>query len=180
MHRNSLLDLLNAYAQSTHITSLELPYLNQFTSFIASNENCFDRECKGHITGSAWILNQDGTQALLTHHKKLNKWLQLGGHADGDFDIAAVALKEAQEESGIGRFKFVLPGIFDIDIHPIPSACEFHYDIRFLLQVASDDTVIVSDESLALAWVSFDKMESYAANDSVLRMNEKACTILLK
>ena len=74
-----------------------MPTLDRFIKFIEQNPNCFERSNKGHITGSAWIVNHDNSKVLLTHHRKLNLWLQLGGHADGEPDTKAVSLKEAQE-----------------------------------------------------------------------------------
>ena len=117
MHRNLLLSNLAKYYTRNLITQEERQKYNQLKEFIATNPHCFERKNKGHITGSVWLVNHDMTQVLLTHHKKLKIWLQLGGHADGDPDIKAVALKEAQEESGIGHLEFVYDDIFDFDIH---------------------------------------------------------------
>ena len=75
--------------------------------FVRANPDCFERTCvPGHVTGSAWILSPDRRAFLLAHHAKLDRWLQCGGHSDGDPDTAAVALREAREESGIERFEF--------------------------------------------------------------------------
>ena len=167
-----LVDLLKDYKNSKHITKNELPVIGQFEELLVEKPNCFDRQPGGHITASAWIINPENNAALLTHHKKLNKWLQLGGHCDGDPDVAATALREAQEESGMQEFEFIIPRIFDIDIHAIPNSCEYHYDVRYLLQ-AKDSNFIISDESHNLAWVQFDRMHEYAQEESGLRMNEK-------
>ena len=173
MHRKKLLDKLENYAASQHITKEELPFIEQFVDFIQANPTCFERSNKGHITGSCWIVNHDKSQALLTHHKKLNKWLQLGGHADGDTDIKAVAFKEEHEESGIREFELLIPGIFDIDIHPIPGPCAYHYDIRFLFQAAQGAAYKVSDESHDLSWIAHDELAVYSQERSVLRMAAK-------
>jgi 8-oxo-dGTP pyrophosphatase MutT (NUDIX family) len=172
MHRATLLTALDAYESSSLIQPVEHDFKKRCTEFIAANPECFERSNKGHITGAAWIINKAGTKALLTHHKKLSQWFQLGGHADGDFDIKRVALKEAQEESGLESLRFLQEGIFDIDIHPIPGACHFHYDIRFLLQADSHEFT-VSDESHALAWVDLDQLEQYSTEQSILRMAQK-------
>ncbi len=172
MHRTSLLAALELYDISSFIQPIEREYKKRCTEFITAHLNCFERSNKGHITGSAWIINATATKALLTHHKKLSQWLQLGGHADGDPDIKRVALKEAQEESGLESLKFLHEGIFDIDIHPIPGACDYHYDIRFLLQAESEEFT-VSDESHALAWVDLDKIELYSREQSLIRMATK-------
>jgi len=119
----------------------------------------------------------DAFEALLTHHKKLNKWLQLGGHCDGNVDALAVAIKEAQEESGIMEIEPVQTTIFDISVHLIPEnkkeKAHYHYDIRFLLQVMSDEKVVVSDESHDLAWINKNKDALPTRERSVTRMFDK-------
>ena len=95
---------------------------------------CFD---DGHITGSAWVVDPAGSRLLLTHHRKLGKWLQLGGHSDGEPDTLAVALREAREESGL-RVRPISNAVLDIDIHTIPALkgepAHLHYDVRFALR----------------------------------------------
>ena len=118
MHRNQLLTLLEAY----HPTAREeMQFKEQMTHFIKKHPDCFERTLEiGHITGSACILNKEHTHGLLLHHTKLDTWFQLGGHCDGDSDVLQVALKEAQEESGILGIEPLSIEIFDIDIHRIP------------------------------------------------------------
>lgn len=178
MHRTDLLQQLEAYSKSSLITSQEKVTLDRFFDFVTNNEHCFERGNPGHITSSAWLINAQKTHALLTHHKKFNEWMQLGGHNDGNFDCKSVALQEGVEESGITALSFVYPGIFDIDIHAIPSACLYHYDVRYVLQAPENSVYNVSEESHDLAWVSFDKMYEYTSNASVLRMNEKCKSFL--
>lgn len=172
MKRNILLNQLNAYAKTALITAQEKLFLERFISFITKNPNCFERSNPGHITSSVWIVNAQKTHALLTHHKKLDIWVQLGGHNDGNHECKMVALQEAQEESGITDLAFLHHEIFDIDIHPIPGSCQFHYDIRYLLQ-AKEDAYAVSDESHDLAWIAFDQIGNYSKEESVHRMNQK-------
>ena len=150
--------------------------------FINGNNDCFKRELAiGHITGSAWLVDDDMDRALLTHHRKLDRWLQPGGHADGDSDVMAVSLREAREESGLPEIIPVSPMLFDIDIHLIPErgdeAAHYHYDCRFLLRSVGDDRYIVSDESHDLAWIPFEDMGKYTDEISVTRMVEKTLRI---
>lgn len=173
MHRNDLLHQLEIYGASSLITLEELRILDEFINFVRKNIDCFERNNKGHITGSAWIVNHDLTHVLLTHHKKLNMWIQLGGHADGDPDIKAVALREAQEESGIEDIELLIPMIYDIDIHPIPNACEYHYDVRYLMRTPKYAQFTISDESHALAWVNRKDITQYSDKKSILRMTKK-------
>jgi len=173
MAQKQLLAQLAQYASSIYITQEEQSTLTRFKDFVAQNPTCFERSNAGHVTSSIWIVSHDKDKALLTHHKKLNIWLQLGGHNDGDHDCKAVALKEAQEESGITTFNFLIPTIFDIDIHPIPTKCAYHYDIRYLLQALPEASYTVSEESHDLAWIPHDQLEKYTTERSVLRLNEK-------
>lgn len=178
MKRQLLLQQLQEYKKSELITQQETQFLQQFNTLITNTPTCFERSNIGHITSSAWIINAERTHALLTHHKKLNIWVQLGGHNDGNPDCKAMALQEAHEESGINNFTFLHDGIFDIDIHPIPGTCAYHYDVRFLLQAPENSQYQVSAESHDLAWILLDKIHEYSNEASVLRMNEKARTLL--
>lgn len=129
-----------------------LEFIKEPTAFERSN-------LYGHFTGSAWVSTIDGKRVLITHHKKLKKKLQLGGHADGDTDILRVALKETLEESGISHIAFI-PDIFDVDVHTIPARENIpehkHYDVRFLILVNNDSEFAISDESDKLEWITKD------------------------
>ena len=164
----------------THSSCLPEEYevATRFINFVGKNKDCFERSHTGHVTSSVWILNYEKTHALLTHHKKLNRWLQLGGHNDGDTNCARVALKEAQEESGIKEFTFLMPDIFDIDIHAIPNACAYHYDVRYLLQAPKGAAYEVSEESHDLAWIQLHEIAHHAPFRSVTRMLEKSLLLL--
>jgi len=172
MHRKQLLDLLESY------TPFPEEPVDRLKAFIHANPTCFDRELSiGHITGSAWILNPTRTHALLTHHHILDCWLQLGGHADGDSDVLNVALREAQEESGLNSIKTLSNEIFDIDIHLFPSQktlpAHYHHDIRFLFEADDTEPLTVSHESKDLCWVALEELETYTDKRSVLRLVEK-------
>lgn len=174
MHRQTLIDALTEYLERY---PEEHAIAEQILSVVRAQRRCFERDCwAGHITGSAWVLNGAGTHALLTHHKKLGRWLQLGGHSDGDPDTCRVAQREAREESGL-NLTLVNEGVFDIDVHEIPARgtdpAHNHLDLRFLLQARGDDRFVVSEESHDLAWVPLAEMASYTQEESVLRMVRK-------
>ncbi len=144
--------------------------------FIRSSCDCFCRShAAGHITGSSWLLSPDGSRILLTLHRKLGRWLQPGGHADGDANTLRVALREATEESGISGITPLNEEIFDVDIHEIPARpaagepAHLHYDIRYLLQ-APDSVCHISDESEALAWFSPEELMALQPEPSLRRM----------
>jgi 8-oxo-dGTP pyrophosphatase MutT (NUDIX family) len=151
--RRMLLGLLDACAPASR-RSTDMVCL--YREFALSHADCFERAClPGHFTGSAWLVSADGRRTLLTHHRKLGRWLQLGGHADGDADLVRVALREAEEESGL-RGLHIEPRIFDLDRHEIPARgndpLHWHYDVRFVVHASADEKFSVSGESHDLAW----------------------------
>lgn len=175
MKRQHLTQLLQSYCP---FDEEEAQSKIKMLSFIEANENCFERFLAiGHITASSWLLNQGGSKALLTHHAKLGRWLQLGGHCDGNPNALEVAVREAQEESGLTSIRPVISSIFDIDVHLIPESSKekahFHYDVRFLLQVEGDEEVRKNHESKELLWVGKDRSSLPTNERSVTRMFDK-------
>ena len=105
MHRTAVLKLLRAHA-ALALDAHEAAMTADTIRFVEAHADCCSRtQLSGHLTGSAWIVDASRTRTLLTHHRKLDKWLQLGGHADGDPDLLAVALREGREESGLTRLR---------------------------------------------------------------------------
>ncbi len=175
MHRQLLLQQLEIY-RKCHPG--EDGTVGRFIDFVTSQTACFERSLEiGHLTGSAWVVNEDGSEVLLTHHRKLDRWLQLGGHADGNPDVLAVAMLEAVEESGLAGFAQVGSGIFDLDIHPIPARANepehLHYDVRYVLRPAGNLDFTVSEESHDLRWVPLDEVETLTTDPSMTRMVRK-------
>jgi 8-oxo-dGTP pyrophosphatase MutT (NUDIX family) len=174
MHRSKLIGLLENYAERY---PGEGTTVRRFLDFVHDHERCFERDCwAGHVTGSAWLVNESRDCVLLTHHKKLDRWLQVGGHSDGVTEPLAVAVKEAEEESGLA-VTALQRDVFDVDIHEIPARqsdpAHFHFDVRFVLQTRSGDAFQVSDESHALAWVRVRNLTDYTGDESMLRMARK-------
>ena len=132
----------------------------------------------GHFTGSAWLVDRAGARVLLTHHRKLGRWLQLGGHADGDRQLSRVALREAEEESGLPGLSLE-PGLLDIDRHWIPARADvpahWHYDVRYVVRAGDTEAFVVSEESLDLAWRDVQSLldDASGADASVQRMARK-------
>ena len=163
---------------AAHDTAANPAVVGVFRAFLRGHADAFERGCvPGHFTGSAWLVSADGERVLLTHHRKLNLWLQPGGHADGDADLARVALREAEEETGLRELR-VEPGIYDLDRHRIPARPgepeHWHYDVRYVVRAGEDERFIVSQESHALAWRDIREVAAdESADASVRRMAER-------
>lgn len=170
MPSDMLADALEAYARSNPRQAGDAAL---FGNFLASAASVFERtHAVGHFTGAAWLVSVDGRRTLLTHHRKLDRWLQPGGHADGDHDLARVALREAEEETGL-RGLVVEPTIFDLDRHRIPArpgeTAHWHYDVRFVVRATAGEDFVVSDESHALAWRVVTEVATDASIDASVR-----------
>ncbi len=182
MNRQDLLDLLDEYESRRPD---ETEPLARIRRLLAERERAFHRDCfePGHITSSAWIVSRESGAALLTHHRKLERWLQLGGHADGETDVLASALREANEESGLQGFQALPlaggPQILDIDVHVIPARkdepAHEHHDIRFLLEVSEIQKIERQvEESKEVRWFTKAELRAQTDEESVLRMQRKA------
>lgn len=170
------IELVAALQHYTSYFAEEQKFVPSFLELL-QHSDCFQRtHLPGHLTGSAWILNEAKTKVVLVHHGKLNRWMQPGGHADGDENIFAVAMREGNEETGIQK---LIGGeeIFDIDIHTIPARKDFpehqHYDIRFLFIASEDEAIVVSEESHDVKWVELKELEDFTKERSVVRMKDK-------
>jgi 8-oxo-dGTP pyrophosphatase MutT (NUDIX family) len=184
LHRKPLLDLLARY-RTRHPE--EAACADRVRTLVESRPDCFERGCRpGHVTGSALVLSADHRRCLLVHHRKLGRWLQPGGHADGEPDVAAVALREAHEETGLERLEFwrdageIVP--LDLDVHRIPARAEEteheHHDVRFLLIAAPGEAALASPESLAVRWFGLDELAALGGDESLLRLGRKARRLL--
>lgn len=148
--------------------------------FIRGHINCFDRSLThGHVTGSAWVLNPSHTHTLMMHHRKLDLWLQPGGHADGDPDILQVVLKETSEESGIPLSEIALVDeeLFDVDIHTVyPSEHDErheHFDVRFVVEIDDRLEIPGNTESHQIGWIALDEVSHFNNALSLRRMVQK-------
>lgn len=175
MHRLKILQLLDGYPI---FYASDQAQVEKVRRFVQANPRCFDRDlAEGHLTGSAWIVSPDRSRVLLTHHHKLDRWLQLGGHADDDPDMFRVAQREAREESGLQHIRPLSARIFDIDVHGIPArpgaAGHYHYDIRFIFEADPAAALVVSRESKDLAWVDLATITEPDFDESMRRMARK-------
>ena len=181
MHRNNLIRLLDNYSTQS---AEELVYKRQIYNFVQNHDDCFDRSCiLGHITASSFLLDYDLNKVLLMHHKKLGIWLQLGGHCDGVSEVASVALKEAQEESGIKMIELLYDGIFDLDVHLVPifgsEPAHYHFDIRFVAKVSEPGLVIrPNSESIDMRWFPISGNNLPTKDNSIIRMFKKVSSVV--
>jgi 8-oxo-dGTP pyrophosphatase MutT (NUDIX family) len=176
----SLKSALSAYIPSDPD---EQVFKTAMLALLADEPRAFWRDVfqPGHFTGSALVTNPGRTRVLLIRHGTLQRWMQFGGHADGEGDLAKVALREVTEESGFPPSAFTLqPGILDLDIHPIPAnpskaePAHSHFDVRYLLEL--DDTLPLppNPEGLTLRWLRLDEAAVLTGGErGVVRMLEK-------
>ena len=164
---------LSKYSEDSHALHV-LEFLDNYENFW-QRDNFY-----GHITSSAWVVNETRDKVLLTHHKKLDIWIQLGGHIEAeDNTIYETCERELREESGLKEFKLLSNEIFDIDVHKFPRSANgfpehFHLDIRFLFQGNSDEKINFDLlESNEVVWIPINEVENYQNARSVMRMLEK-------
>jgi 8-oxo-dGTP pyrophosphatase MutT (NUDIX family) len=177
MNKSSLLALINQYLIQYPEDVLALETL----AFVNTEQNFWQSDTTlGHITASAWVLDQANEKVLLTHHLKLGKWFQLGGHVEAtDQTIAQAAMREAMEESGFKNLELVSASIFDIDVHWIPENKKGfprhrHFDIRMLLLANSQEQIQVDEqESADVQWVALNQITDFSTEPSILRMRQK-------
>ncbi|MEW2129525.1 NUDIX hydrolase [Streptomyces sp. NPDC005435] len=126
----------------------------------------------GHVTASALVIDPEHDRVLLTLHRKLRMWLQMGGHCEpGDATLAEAALREATEESGVEGLTLLPGGPVRLDRHPIPAPCHWHYDVQYAFLAPRGAEHAISDESLDLRWFGYDEVAE-VADDSVVRLLE--------
>ena len=174
----AILRLLDEYAPLA-VDPTEAEAVAFIANFVRAHPDALHRsQTLGHLTGSAWIVDATRTRTLLTHHRKLGKWLQPGGHADGDPDLRAVAMREAVEETGVADLRFVSERIYDVDRHWIPErgdvAGHWHLDIRFMIEADPAHQVVVTDESHDVAWVALEDVTRLNPEESMARLVRKS------
>ncbi|WP_328300706.1 NUDIX hydrolase [Streptomyces sp. NBC_00435] len=161
--------VLKSYEDQPELRDLYLEHL-------AAHPDGVYKPCEaGHITGSALVIDPVGGRVLLTLHKKLGLWLQMGGHCEpGDTTIAGAALREAVEESGIADGLTLLPGgPVRLDRHPIPAPCNWHLDVQYAALAPVGAVEAISEESLDLRWFPYEEVAA-VADTSVVRLMEAA------
>lgn len=175
MERDTLMEQLRRHLPAD-------PHEREMTArllaFVEENPDCFRRSLRaGHVTGSAWVVDPGRRSAVLVYHRRLERWLQPGGHCEADGSVRAAALREAREETGLRPVRLASEEIFDVDIHRIPARGEepehLHYDIRYLLEADPAEPPRASSESRAVQWIGLERIPEFTSAESVLRMVRK-------
>jgi 8-oxo-dGTP pyrophosphatase MutT (NUDIX family) len=131
---------------------------------------------QGHLTAGALVVDPVGGRVLLTLHRKLRRWLQMGGHCEpGDATVADVALREATEESGIAGLVLLDGGPARLDRHLTP--CAWHLDVQYVAVAPPGAVEAISEESLDLRWFDYDEVAS-VADESVRRLTARGRQLL--
>ncbi|MEY3443634.1 MAG: hypothetical protein RLZZ519_1915 [Bacteroidota bacterium] len=170
--------LRGAIASTIPLDSQEAAMQAEMLIFLDKHvDSLFRTQLLGHFTASAWVIDLDTQSVLLIHHRKLDRWLQPGGHADGDPDLLAVAQREVFEETGLKTLP-LRSSIFDLDIHEIPERAHeprhLHLDVRFLLTPLKGSTLSPNHEVKAVRWVPLHEVALLCNERSLLRMVDKS------
>lgn len=146
---------------------------------------CFARSTflPGHFTGSAFVVCRATGKVLLHRHRRLGKWLQMGGHDEGEHDLLRTALREGAEESGLGDLVPIGPGLLDLSVHPIPSGKgepdHRHYDVRYALATARPDAIVRDPaESDALSWFTLEEAAALMSEPASTRALSKLARLV--
>ncbi|MFE7453049.1 NUDIX hydrolase [Streptomyces griseus] len=146
-----------------------------YLDHLARHEDGMWKACgAGHVTASALVIDPERERVLLTLHRKLRMWLQMGGHCEErDTTLEAAALREATEESGITGLALLPGGPVRLDRHPIPAPCHWHLDVQYAAVAPPGAAERISEESLELRWFGYADVPG-VADASVVRLLEAA------
>ncbi|NXY93967.1 NUDIX hydrolase [Streptomyces sp. BR123] len=172
LHEDAVLVLKGYEGRDEEQRALRDVYLEH----LAAHPEGVYKPCQaGHVTGSALVVDPERGRVLLTLHKKLGMWLQMGGHCEpGDATLEDAALREAVEESGIGSGLALLPGgPLRLDRHPIPAPCNWHLDVQYAALAPAGAVAEISEESVDLRWFPYEEVPA-VADTSVVRLVEAA------
>lgn len=175
-------DLVHALRRHEPADAAEARDRERFLEFVGRHPDPFDRRIvEGHLTGSAVVMSGDGQRVLLVRHRKLQRWLQPGGHAEpGEGSGEQVALREAREEAGLVGLELhpMAPRPLDLDIHRFPARGadpeHDHLDLRYLFVAAGTQIVRQEDETDDVRWFGWNEAEDLDLDAGLRRALAKA------
>ncbi|MFB1022219.1 MAG: NUDIX hydrolase [Vicingaceae bacterium] len=174
IQKQELIQLIENYSINDTNKALTLLFLTKYDDFWSKKNTV------GQITCACWVVKKERTKALMTHHKKLDRWLQLGGHLEAeDNTIVDSCIRELKEESGLNRFDLLSNDILDMDVHKIPTSKKgvfehFHFDIRMLFEADENESIqFDKSESNNVKWMAFGDILKLE-NESITRMVGKS------
>ena len=166
------------------ISNPDKTFSQEMITFLEEPDCCSIENNKNHFTGSACIVSRFKDFALMNHHKKIDKWIQFNGNADGEEDLLKVANKEASEENRISSLKVLSRDIFDVDIHPVPFASSkpsrYHYDVIFILEADRKEKIKISPETKEIRWVRLGEMYHVNSEIPIKRIIDKTIKLFFE
>lgn len=162
-------DEIRAYAPQSEQEAADqriiLEYIDRYPGSVLTRENEY-----AHITSSGFVVNADASKVLMAHHNIYRVWAWTGGHADGDGDLLAVALREAREETGVAHIRPLGDGIASLDILPVWGhvkrgkyvAAHQHLNVTYLLVADENDVLTVrEEENTRVGWLPAERLLEY-------------------
>ena len=146
---------------------------------------------EAHLTASAWVLNQERSKVLMVYHNIYDSWSWMGGHADGEEDLLAVALREVKEESGLKFVRCIQEDIFSLEVltvdghwkHGAYISSHLHLNLTYLLEASEEEPLVIKpDENSGVAWFSLEgaveaSSEPWLRNHIYTKLNGKLTLI---
>lgn len=160
--------LINQVLNLTPVNEQEETDRKTILAFLESGDDISVRQnLVAHLTASAWVVTPDRQKVLMAYHKLYDSWAWLGGHADGNWDLFAVAEKEAKEESGIEQLHLISKNPVSLEVLTVAGhekkgkyvPCHLHLNLTYLFEAEEDQSLhIKADENSSVAWIPVEEI----------------------